>query len=80
MVSGGHTQLVSVASIGDYDLLGEFLDVAEGESGDMTAKMGDLGYRGGRCLAELAEKGERERFTFPRPVTDRAGLDFSFAG
>jgi N6-L-threonylcarbamoyladenine synthase len=80
LVSGGHTQLVSVASIGDYELLGESLDDAAGEAFDKTAKMLDLDYPGGPVLAKLAEKGEIERFTFPRPMTDRPGLDFSFSG
>ena len=80
LVSGGHTQLVSVASIGDYELLGESLDDAAGEAFDKTAKMLDLDYPGGPVLAKLAEQGEIERFTFPRPMTDRPGLDFSFSG
>lgn len=80
LVSGGHTQLVSVDGIGQYELLGESVDDAAGEAFDKTAKMLDLNYPGGPALASLAEKGDIGRFTFPRPMTDRPGLDFSFSG
>ena len=80
LVSGGHTQLVSVKGIGDYQLLGESLDDAAGEAFDKTAKMLDLDYPGGPVLAKLAENGHRNRFDFPRPMTDKPGLDFSFSG
>ena len=80
LVSGGHTQLVSVEGIGRYELLGESLDDAAGEAFDKTAKMLDLDYPGGPRLAKLAEIGDRNRFSFPRPMTDKPGLDFSFSG
>jgi N6-L-threonylcarbamoyladenine synthase len=80
LVSGGHTQLVSVKGIGDYQLLGESLDDAAGEAFDKTAKMLDLDYPGGPVLAKLAENGHLNRFDFPRPMTDKPGLDFSFSG
>ena len=80
LVSGGHTQLVSVKGIGDYQLLGESLDDAAGEAFDKTAKMLDLDYPGGPVLAKLAKKGQLNRFDFPRPMTDKPGLDFSFSG
>lgn len=80
LVSGGHTQLVSVKGIGDYQLLGESLDDAAGEAFDKTAKMLDLDYPGGPVLAKLAENGNLNRFDFPRPMTDKPGLDFSFSG
>jgi N6-L-threonylcarbamoyladenine synthase len=80
LVSGGHTQLVEVAGIGRYRMLGESLDDAAGEAFDKTAKILDLPYPGGPALAALAEKGDPERFHFPRPMTDRPGLDFSFSG
>ena len=80
LVSGGHTQLVLVEGIGRYQLLGESLDDAAGEAFDKTAKMLDLDYPGGPVLAGLAEKGQAQRFDFPRPMTDRPGLDFSFSG
>ncbi len=80
LVSGGHTQLVRVEGIGLYETLGESLDDAAGEAFDKTAKMLGLGYPGGPVLAKLAEEGAHGRFQFPRPMTDRAGLDFSFSG
>ncbi|MFI2811830.1 tRNA (adenosine(37)-N6)-threonylcarbamoyltransferase complex transferase subunit TsaD [Microbulbifer sp. JSM ZJ756] len=80
LVSGGHTQLVDVRGLGEYELLGESLDDAAGEAFDKAAKMLDLDYPGGPRLAALAEKGDAARFTFPRPMTDRPGLDFSFSG
>ena len=80
LVSGGHTQLVRVDGIGRYQLLGESLDDAAGEAFDKTAKLLGLDYPGGPEIARLAEQGTAGRFTFPRPMTDRPGLDFSFSG
>jgi N6-L-threonylcarbamoyladenine synthase len=80
LVSGGHTQLVDVQGIGSYSLLGESVDDAAGEAFDKVAKMLDLPYPGGPQIARLAERGNPERFRFPRPMTDRPGLDFSFSG
>ena len=80
LVSGGHTQLVRVDGIGRYALLGESLDDAAGEAFDKTAKMLGLVYPGGPEIARLAERGVPRRFVFPRPMTDRPGLDFSFSG
>ncbi|QDW66575.1 tRNA (adenosine(37)-N6)-threonylcarbamoyltransferase complex transferase subunit TsaD [Luteimonas granuli] len=80
LVSGGHTQLVAVEAIGRYRLLGETLDDAAGEAFDKTAKLMGLPYPGGPQLAALAEAGTPGRFRFPRPMTNRPGLDFSFSG
>ncbi|MBT8769160.1 tRNA (adenosine(37)-N6)-threonylcarbamoyltransferase complex transferase subunit TsaD [Metapseudomonas boanensis] len=80
LVSGGHTQLVRVDGIGRYELLGESVDDAAGEAFDKTAKLIGLGYPGGPEIARLAMSGTPGRFTFPRPMTDRPGLDFSFSG
>lgn len=80
LVSGGHTLLVKVTAIGHYEILGESLDDAAGEAFDKTAKMLGLGYPGGPYLSKLAEQGTPNRFKFPRPMTDRPGLDFSFSG
>ncbi len=80
LVSGGHTQLVEVAAIGRYRLLGDTLDDAAGEAFDKTAKLLGLAYPGGPELARLAEQGDPGRYRFPRPMTDRPGLDFSFSG
>ena len=80
LVSGGHTQLVRVDGIGRYDVLGESLDDAAGEAFDKTAKLLGLPYPGGPEIAHLAELGSAGRFVFPRPMTDRPGLEFSFSG
>jgi N6-L-threonylcarbamoyladenine synthase len=80
LVSGGHTLLVEVKAIGDYKILGESLDDAVGEAFDKTAKILGLGYPGGPALAKLALEGKENAFTFPRPMIDRPGLDFSFSG
>lgn len=80
LVSGGHTQLVRVDGIGAYQLLGESVDDAAGEAFDKTAKLMGLDYPGGPRLAALAEKGRPDCYKFPRPMTDRPGLDFSFSG
>ncbi|WP_338558404.1 tRNA (adenosine(37)-N6)-threonylcarbamoyltransferase complex transferase subunit TsaD [Erwinia sp. E_sp_B04_7] len=80
LVSGGHTQLISVTGIGEYTLLGESVDDAAGEAFDKTAKLLGLDYPGGPMLSKMAEQGKERRFVFPRPMTDRPGLDFSFSG
>lgn len=80
LVSGGHTQLISVTGLGEYALLGESVDDAAGEAFDKTAKLLGLDYPGGPLLAKMAQQGNSGRFTFPRPMTDRPGLDFSFSG
>ena len=80
LVSGGHTMLISVTAPGQYRLLGETLDDAAGEAFDKTARLLGLPYPGGPELARLAEDGDSARFDFPRPMTDRPGLDFSFSG
>lgn len=80
LVSGGHTQLVRVDGIGRYELLGESLDDAAGEAFDKTAKLIGLEYPGGPEIARIAANGRPGRFVFPRPMTDRPGLDFSFSG
>lgn len=80
LVSGGHTQLVRVDGIGRYELLGESLDDAAGEAFDKTAKLIGLDYPGGPEIARIAVTGRPGRFVFPRPMTDRPGLDFSFSG
>ena len=80
LASGGHTMLVRVDGIGQYQLLGETLDDAAGEAFDKTAKLLGLGYPGGPAIAKIAEQGTPGRFRFPRPMTNRPGLEFSFSG
>ncbi len=79
LVSGGHSQLIRVTALGEYEILGESLDDAAGEAFDKTAKLLGLPYPGGPHLAKLACQGNPERFRFPRPLLER-GLDFSFSG
>ena len=74
------TQLVRVDGVGKYEVIGESIDDAAGEAFDKTAKLLGLDYPGGAALSRLAEKGSKDRFVFPRPMTDRPGLDFSFSG
>ena len=80
LVSGGHSMLVEVSEIGKYKVLGETLDDAAGEAFDKTAKLLGLGYPGGPALARAAKSGDPNRYSFPRPMTDRPGLEFSFSG
>jgi N6-L-threonylcarbamoyladenine synthase len=80
LVSGGHSMLVEVRRIGEYRVLGETLDDAAGEAFDKTAKLLGLGYPGGPVVARAAQEGNPDRFGFPRPMTDRPGLEFSFSG
>jgi len=80
LASGGHTLLMEVEGVGRYRLLGETRDDAAGEAFDKSAKLLGLAYPGGPALAVLAEQGQPGRFTFPRPMLDRLGLEFSFSG
>jgi len=80
LVSGGHTQLMRVDGVGDYELLGETLDDAAGEAFDKTAKLLGLGYPGGPALARLAASGRAGRFSLPRPMRASGDLNFSFSG
>lgn len=80
LVSGGHTQLMRVDSVGHYTLLGDTLDDAAGEAFDKTAKLLGLGYPGGAALSRLAEQGNPARFRLPRPMLNSPDFDFSFSG
>ena len=80
LVSGGHTMLIAVRELGNYELLGTTLDDAAGEAFDKTAKLLGLGYPGGPALAALAETGDEAAFDLPRPMLNRPGFDFSFSG
>ncbi len=80
LVSGGHTQLLRADGLGRYTMLGESVDDAAGEAFDKTAKLLGLGYPGGPALAALATQGRAGVYQFPRPMTNRPGLDFSFSG
>lgn len=80
LVSGGHTMLIKVAGLGEYQILGTTLDDAVGEAFDKSAKLLGLGYPGGPALAALAEEGDDSAYQFPRPMLNRPGFDFSFSG
>jgi N6-L-threonylcarbamoyladenine synthase len=80
LVSGGHTQLMRVSGIGDYELLGDTLDDAAGEAFDKTAKLLGLGYPGGPAVSKLAALGKPGRFKLPRPLLNSGDLNFSFSG
>lgn len=80
LVSGGHSQLILAKALGDYELLGDTLDDAAGEAFDKTAKLMGIPYPGGPKLAMLADACSETPYRFPRPMTDRPGLDFSFSG
>ena len=80
LVSGGHTQLMQVQSVGRYTLLGETIDDAAGEAFDKSAKLLGLAYPGGPALAVLAEQGNPAAYALPRPLLKSGNLDFSFAG
>ena len=80
LVSGGHSMLINVRGLGDYELLGTTLDDAAGEAFDKTAKLLGLGYPGGPALARLAEEGRDDRYAFPRPMLNKPNFDFSFSG
>ena len=80
LVSGGHSLLVDVKDQGNYHILGESLDDAVGEAFDKTAKLLGLGYPGGPIISALSETGDHSFYKFPRPMTNRPGLDMSFSG
>lgn len=80
LVSGGHTQLMKVTGVGEYELLGETLDDAAGEAFDKSAKLLGLPYPGGALLSRLAETGTPGVYELPRPMLHSADLNFSFSG
>ena len=80
LVSGGHTMLIAVRELGDYEILGTTLDDAAGEAFDKTAKLLGLGYPGGPLLAALAEEGDEKAYALPRPMLNKPNFDFSFSG
>ena len=80
LVSGGHSQLMRVSGVGQYELLGETLDDAAGEAFDKTAKLLGLPYPGGAALSEMATQGRPEMVKLPRPMLHSGDFDFSFSG
>lgn len=80
LVSGGHTMLIHVKGVGEYQIIGETLDDAAGEAFDKAAKIMGLGYPGGKIIDNLAKNGDKSRFNFPRPLNKKDNFDFSFSG
>jgi N6-L-threonylcarbamoyladenine synthase len=80
LASGGHTQILRVAGVGDYELIGQTLDDSAGEAFDKVAKMLGLGYPGGPVVDSRAQNGDGCAFKFPRPLCDKPNCDFSFSG
>ena len=80
LISGGHTQYLTVKKLGDYKRLGTTIDDALGEAFDKTAKLLNLSYPGGPKIEELARRGNENRFTLPKPILNRGGSNLSFAG
>jgi N6-L-threonylcarbamoyladenine synthase len=79
LVSGGHTQIIHVKHIGQYDIVGDTLDDAAGEAFDKTAQLLGLGYPGGAALSKLAESG-KPKYNLPKPMLHSKDFDFSFSG
>ena len=80
LISGGHCLLINTKALGEYEIIGQTLDDAVGEAFDKVAKILELGYPGGPKIEALAKKGNPKAFNFPRPMTDKDNLDFSFSG
>lgn len=80
IVSGGHTLVVKVSSVGDYEILGSTRDDAAGEAFDKVGKLLGLPYPGGPVIAKRAERGDRSAFEFPRSMIDSGDFQFSFSG
>ena len=80
LISGGHSQYLSVQALGKYKRLGTTIDDALGEAFDKTAKLLDIEFPGGREIEVLAEKGNPEKFKLPKPIINKGGCNLSFAG
>ena len=80
LISGGHTQYLSVDGLGKYKRLGTTIDDALGEAFDKTAKIIGIEFPGGPKIEEYAEKGNKNRFKLPKPILNRGGCNLSFAG
>jgi N6-L-threonylcarbamoyladenine synthase len=80
LASGGHTQIVAVAGVGQYVRLGTTVDDAMGEAFDKVAKMLGLPYPGGPQVERAANGGDPKRFAFPRPMLGRPDANFSLSG
>ncbi len=80
LISGGHTQYLSVKSLGKYKRLGTTIDDAIGEAFDKTAKLIGIEFPGGPQIEEYAKKGDDKKFILPKPIINKGGCNLSFAG
>ena len=80
LISGGHCLLINAKELGSYDIVGQTIDDAVGEAFDKVSKLLELGYPGGPLIEKLAKSGDSSAFSFPRPMTNKDNLDFSFSG
>ena len=80
LISGGHSQYLSVQGLGKYKRLGTTIDDALGEAFDKTAKLIGIEFPGGPLLEKFAEKGDPEKFQLPKPIINKGGCNLSFAG
>ena len=80
LISGGHCLLINAKELGSYDIVGQTIDDAVGEAFDKVSKLLELGYPGGPLIEKLAKSGDSSAFSFPRPMTNKNNLDFSFSG
>ena len=80
LISGGHCLLINAKELGSYEIVGQTIDDAVGEAFDKVSKLLELGYPGGPLIEKLAESGDSSAFSFPRPMTNKDNLDFSFSG
>ena len=80
LISGGHCLLINAKELGSYEIIGQTIDDAVGEAFDKVSKLLDLGYPGGPLIEKLAESGDPNAHSFPRPMTNKDNLDFSFSG
>lgn len=79
-VSGGHTDLLLIPRLGEYEILGRTRDDAAGEAFDKVARVLGLPYPGGPQIERLARTGNREAISFPRGLLEKDNFDFSFSG
>jgi len=80
LISGGHSQYLSVNNLGEYQRLGTTIDDALGEAFDKTAKLLGIEFPGGPKLEKFAEKGDPNKFNLPKPIINKGGCNLSFAG
>ncbi len=80
LISGGHSQYLSVKNLGQYKRLGTTIDDAIGEAFDKTAKLLGIEFPGGPQIEVLAKKGDPNKYNLPKPIFNKGGCNLSFAG